>query len=168
MKNCKTAQKKLHSIITLSVALWTCLLTFPAKTFAVQVHGPPEGLYVHIMAHIFFSAALIFLLVILHLQPLEHGKGWHYLKISLFLFLFWNIDTCVVHILSTKLPLDAFYSPSDLKNHYLAPPLTLSKWVYYVGKFDHLLCVPAMFFLTISLRTFCKDIEKKIKNSGKI
>ena len=30
----------------------------PRPTLALQTHGPPEGLYVHQLAHLFFAAAL--------------------------------------------------------------------------------------------------------------
>ncbi len=149
----------------LSTALLTMiamLFLLPDRALAVQVHGPPEGLYVHNMAHVFFSAALIFLLYILYRYPVGHGPAWRYLKTSFILFLLWNIDTLSVHILSVRLPADAITRNPDIWQRYLRAPISLERWFFYMGSFDHLLCVPAIFFLVLSLKHFCKETEKKI------
>ncbi len=141
----------------------------PQEAAAVQVHGAPEGLYVHNMAHIFFSAALIFMLYILQKHPIGTGPAWLYLKLSFVFFLLWNIDTLTVHILSTQLPAGAIRPSPDIWHQRLMPPITLKRWIYYIGTFDHVLCVPAIVFMVMSLKQFCHDTEKRrLERSNKV
>ena len=130
------------------------ILFFANPAYAVQVHGPPEGLYVHNMAHIFFSSAIIFFLYYFRKHPPGKGPPWRFLRCSLFMFLLWNIDALIVHILSIGIPETAFHMPRDIFEHALLPPITFKVFLYYFLKNDHLLCVPAMLFLVLSLRAF--------------
>ena len=124
---------------------------------AVQVHGAPEGFYTHILAHLFFTASIIFLLFFSRRYPVGSGKAWRYCRISLILFLLWNLDTMMVHFLDLRLPEHALFLPPDPFAHRLYGPLDFERWVYYLGRFDHLLCVPAMWFMVQSLRVFYKE-----------
>ncbi|HID97366.1 MAG TPA: hypothetical protein EYP57_04145 [Thermodesulfobacteriaceae bacterium] len=145
-------------------------LFFPSRAAAVQIHGPPEGLYVHQMAHCIFAAAMIFLIYLLSKYPPGKGTAWKYLKISLFFFFMWNINALIVHSLDVRLPDDALFKTADFWKNRLNPPLTLERWVYFVTKHDHFWCVTAMFFLVISLRSLCRDTEQKLtmrKETGK-
>ena len=135
-------------------------LLFAKPAFAVQVHGPPEGLYVHIIAHIFFSSAIIFLLVLFKRYPPGKGVPWRYLRFSLFMFLLWNIDTLVVHFLSIGIPEAALHMPEDIFQHSLLPPFTVKEILFYILRNDHLLCVPAMLFLVLSLRSFLREQKR--------
>ena len=130
------------------------ILIFANPAHAVQVHGPPEGLYVHIIAHIFFSSAIIFLLYLFKRHPPGKGPPWRFLKLSLFMFLLWNIDTLIVHILSIGIPEAAIHMPKDIFEHALLPPITIKEILFYILRNDHLLCVPAMLFLVLSLKSF--------------
>jgi hypothetical protein len=132
-------------------------LLSPVEAWAVQIHGPPEGLYVNILAHIFFTSSLLFFLYWLRKHPMGGGSGWKYLKYSLLFFLFWNLDTLMVHILSIRLPEEALSRPSQIWHHRLMPPLTWERLLYYVGRFDHLFCVPAIWFLVKSLKSFLHE-----------
>ncbi len=159
-----------HILRSLSVVF--CLITanflaLPSAAWAVQIHGAPEGLYVHNMAHVFFSAALVFLLYLLHKNPLGYGPAWRYLKLSFLFFLIWNFDTFTVHLLSVRLPSDAILRTPEIWNHKLLPPITWERWLYYAGTFDHLLCVPAICFLVLSLKHFCNEAEQKIRSMNK-
>ena len=144
----------------------------PSIAFAVQTHGPPEGLYVHMMAHIFFSAAIIFLLYLLYKRPLGTGPAWKHMKISLILWLLWNIDTFIVHFLTGGLPYEAFAIPDRGFLHtILAHPLDTKRMIYYIGKFDNVLCVPAICFLALSLKSFRDEVRQRLmtqKTSGEI
>ena len=139
------------------------MLGVPSEVLAVQVHGPPEGLYVHQMAHLFFGAAMVFLLWILARHPLGHGPAWKYLKWSLFFFLLWNINALIVHSLDVHLAAEAVIRTPDFWDQRLAPPINMEKWIYFITKHDHVWCVPAMCFLVMSLWNFCKETEKKLK-----
>ncbi|VAW40563.1 hypothetical protein MNBD_DELTA04-1324, partial [hydrothermal vent metagenome] len=84
------------------VAAATLLPATPA--LAVQSHGAPEGLYVHMLAHVFYFAALLFLLWILRKRPPGHSAAWRNFKLALIFFLLWNTDTFIVHWLYSRLP----------------------------------------------------------------
>jgi len=142
------------------VALWLLLFMSPVPSFAVQVHGGTEGLYVHQMAHLFFSAALVFLLYILHYRPIGTGKARNFFKLSLFFFLIWNINTIVVHVLSLRLP-DEYFRGTPFWSQRLGPPITWDVMAYYLGRYDHLLCLPGMYFLMHSLRLFGRGLQKQ-------
>lgn len=147
--------KKTHLIAVLLLAL----LFNPSVAHAVQVHGAPEGIYVHMMAHILFAAAMFFLIYTLQRHPLVRCPGSPYLKLSLFFFLLWNINAMVVHILGLNLPENAITGAS-LFTQRLEGPLTWQRWLYYITRNDHLLCVPAMWCMMLFLRT----IEKEARN----
>jgi hypothetical protein len=129
------------------------VLAFAGNAAAVQVHGPPEGLYVHQMAHTAFAAAMVFLFYMLYRHPLGTCEGWKYLKLSIFFFLLWNIDTLLVHALGSMLPSDAVQGTS-LWDQRLVGPLDWKKVLFYITRNDHFLCVPAMAFMVLFLRTF--------------
>ena len=114
----------------------------------------------HQMAHLIFSAALIFLLYILHFRPIGSGRAWKYFKLALFFFLAWNLNTFLVHWLSIRLP-DEYFCGSPIWAQRLGPPITGEVLAYYLGGFDHLLCLPGMYFLMHSLRLFGRDLERK-------
>jgi len=120
------------------------------------VHGAPEGLYVHQMAHVLFAAALLFLLYILHYRPIGSGTAWRFFKLSILFFLAWNIDAFVVHWLALGLS-EEYFVGGPLLAQRLAGPIDAERLVYYLGRFDHLLCLPAMYFLIRSLDLFSRE-----------
>jgi hypothetical protein len=157
----------LHAVVIL-------VLLSVQDAHAVQVHGPPEGLYVHQMAHIAFALSMIFLLYMLNRRPLGDCAGWKYLKFSIFLFLLWNIDTLVVHYLGIRLPGNAIQGGS-LFSHTLTGPDAWQLILFYILRNDHFLCVPAMAFMLMFLRTFymehlnaqCeRDVDKRSSAGG--
>lgn len=140
----------------------------PDPVFALQSHGHPEGLYVHQMAHILFALAMLALLIFLRIQPLGQGRGWTYFRLSLVFFFFWNIDAFVTHWIAEGIPEEAIVGRGHL-TRYISSPTDLWTWIYYIGKFDHLLCVPGMLFLTLALRTFYFEAkERSIKKNGEV
>ena len=143
------------------------LLCWSPPAWAVQVHGDPEGYLVHQMGHLFFIAALVSLLCVLVKRPPGRGTPWRHLKISLTLFLLWNIDTTLVHWLAYRLPEEAFlFAGGSLFDDHLLLPLS-GRWLfYYLGSFDHLLCVPASWFLIMSLRGFCVEATVRQNQTG--
>ncbi len=134
------------------ILLLVILEAHPA--LAVQVHGGSEGLIVHMLGHCLFLAAVVFLLTYLANRPLGRGRAWRYLRLSLFLFLLWNLDTMVNHLLGAGLLEEDVMLKGFFLRHYVSAPLTFTKWAYYLTSFDHLLCVPAIFFLFLSMREF--------------
>lgn len=174
-------------ISAVTFGLWMVSAIWPDSALALQVHAGSEGLYVHQMAHVFFLAAMVFLFYILFRHPLGHGRAWAYLRLSLLFFSVWNVNAIITHSLELTIPQESlvvqkdsipqdFDVNADLVQHsqapvaqkavlpyYLCAPPTFERWVYYVGKFDHILCVPAMFFLAMALRTFCHEAERRVE-----
>lgn len=139
------------------------IVFLPDTAQAVQVHGPPEGVIVHLLGHVFFTAALLFLIYILSKYPIDSSKAWKYFKISIFFWLIWNIDTFMEHILALRLPKEAILTGTDMIHRRLAGPFDLERILFYIGQFDHFLCVPAMWSLSMSLRHFCKRVEAQME-----
>jgi len=159
---------RFRRLLRLLVSIMAFMVLLPPVALATQIHGHPEGLYVHLMAHIFFASSLVFLLYVLHRRPISSSKGWRYLKLSLLFFLLWNIDTFMVHWLSLRLPADALVMGRAFWLDRIAGPMTMERWIYYWGRMDHLLCVPAMGFLVLSLKKFTIEVEHRHSdpNSG--
>lgn len=122
---------------------------------ALQTHGKPEGIYVHQMAHIFFIAALGYLYWDTKRSAFS-GRGWFYLRVFCVLTILWNLLAFCGHAATQHLhPGDVSVESGYLQSKVNAP-LTLVKVIYYTAKLDHLLTVPGMFFLYLSLRSFYK------------
>jgi hypothetical protein len=149
------------AVIFRVAAILALLLSFlPDQAFAVQTHGDAEGYFVHQMAHVVFAAALVFLLYALWRQPIGTGRGWFFFKCSLLFFLLWNVDAFVVHDLEARLPEGALTESGPIWSHRLNPPYSLGKIIFYLGKFDHIFSLPAIIFLVLSLRAFCRKAEQ--------
>lgn len=141
----------------LNIVIATALaVSFPAQAWALQSHGAPEGNYVHQMAHLLFMGALCYLYWHTRRTQELSSKGWKYLQIFCFIFACWNLLAFVGH--------EAFglLSPEDFidKNSWgerLAPPISFLKTIYFLTKMDHLLFVPALLALVVSLRSFYLD-----------
>jgi len=148
-----------------AVVLGGLFLMVPAPVMALQVHGAPEGLYVHQMAHLHFIFALGYLLWDIR-RTLFTGKGWRYLQFFCILMLLWNGMAFVGHIAGVYL------DPGDVQrlNGYLSGtltgPLNSHKIIYVFTKLDHLFLVPALFFLFLAMRCFYKNSKKGYKGSS--
>ncbi len=162
----ETTLRRLCSPQVVGRGIFLLVLLAAAPAMAVQAHEAPEGYYVHQMAHLFFAVALVILLYLLHVRPVGQGKAWRLFKLSLFFFLLWNIWTCTAHWLGDHMPSQAFVSSGGLWNDRFIPQSSASSLLYYITRFDHLICVPAIWFLMQSLRTFCQEIDSKNKSSG--
>ncbi|MCD6388936.1 MAG: hypothetical protein J7L69_05955 [Desulfobulbaceae bacterium] len=129
------------------------LLGLSGVSQAFQAHGAPEGLYVHQMSHVLFGGGLAYLYWHTRRTAALTSKGWRYLRSYCVLLILWNILAFTGHAIETTLSPDDFMK-SGSWGAVMLEPFTLSKIVFYIVKMDHLLCVPAAFFLLISLRTF--------------
>jgi len=137
------------------------LFCWNGQAWAVQAHGEAEGPVVHLMAHLLLFVALLLLLYVLHTRPPDTGLSWKSLKLSLFFFLLWNMDHLFIHWFSGDMFADIRDSGVSLVGDYFVAPRTLLNFFYYLGRFDHLLCVPALWFFTSALRDFCEVIERR-------
>ena len=146
----KTTQK---NRIWLRIFTLCCFLIFwPRAAWALQTHPAPEGLYAHMLAHLFFIATLGIFTYWLHTTGLVRERGWRLIQLSCFMFILWNLDTFTVHWLEHTMTKDTLITTGLDWSQRLAITGGWRSWLYYLGKFDHLLCVPAMLFLVFGLR----------------
>ena len=125
----------------------------PLPSNATQIHAAPEGLYSHQIAHLFFLISMGILVYWLRGRGLTRARGWRYLQYSALFFMFWNVDTMIVHNLEGRGDLFQVLYPGTLQARLqIKPGHEFWAWMLYVGKLDHLLCVPAIVFLYWALR----------------
>jgi len=134
----------------------TLLLAMPRAAWAIQTHGAPEGLYVHQMAHLFFAGSLVYFHWIIRRNDFT-GRGWRYLQLFCICMICWNLLTFTGHAMNLLLTHDDFSAGPGLWHSRMLGPITPVKWTYYLAKLDHLICVPALLFLYLSLRAFYHD-----------
>lgn len=133
--------------------LWLAsfLLLGPAPALALQPHGPPEGLYVHQMAHLLFAGALAFLIWSIRHEAMAREPGFRRLTQACILFIIWNLWAFVGHWAEVLLEFEDFVGPpGDFGRRLIMSQA--AAWVYYVAKFDHVILVPAFFLLGRGLK----------------
>ncbi len=136
--------------------LW---LVVPGEAQALQVHGEPEGLYVHQMAHLHYIFALGFFFWDIRRAAFT-GRGWRYLQVFCLLMACWNLLAFIGHIAGVYLAPDALLQTGCFMQTRLLAPFTLNKILYFITKLDHLIYVPALFFLFIGLRSFYHSVAE--------
>ncbi len=139
----------------------TCLFLFcgAENAWALQSHGAPEGIFVHQIAHILFMASLTYLYWHTRRTPELKSKGWKHLQVFCFLMISWNIIAFTGHLAFEHLTAADFINKNTWDEQLVAP-VTFIKALYFITKMDHFLMVPALFALTISLRTFYLEASK--------
>lgn len=147
-----------------SIGLFLLLLAQTDSAWALQSHSAPEGIYVHQMAHLLFMGALAYLYWHTRRSPILASKGWKYLQLFCILLFSWNLLAFTGHeAFEHLLPSD--FIDKNSWNEQITAPITFIKALYYVSKMDHVLNVPALLALAISLRTFYLEVleeeEKK-------
>ncbi|MBW1635467.1 MAG: hypothetical protein JRC87_05705 [Deltaproteobacteria bacterium] len=145
--------------LSLLIALGCCIL-LPGQSMALQTHGAPEGMYVHQMAHILYMAAMGYLYWDTKRSTFP-GRGWIYLRIFCFFTILWNFLAIMGHAATQHLHPGDFTHVNGYLFSKVNMPLTFVKFIYYTAKLDHLLAVPSMFFLYMSLRSFYKNSLKR-------
>jgi hypothetical protein len=132
----------------------------PRTALALQLHGPPEGLYVHQMGHILFAGAMMFLLY--HLRK-ERLPGLRWFTWAGILFVLWNLNALVGHTAEVYVePQDFLGGPANLSRRLLM--VGPAAWIYYVAKLDHLILVPAFILLYFGLQALARaprPLERK-------
>ena len=120
---------------------------------ALQTHGEPEGIYVHQMAHILYMTALCYLYWDTKRSTFS-GRGWTYLRIFCVFTILWNLLALTGHACTQQLHPKDFSVDDGYLASKINMPVTFIKVLFYTAKHDHLLAVPAMFFLYMGLRSF--------------
>jgi len=141
--------KKTASVFVITLII----ILFPDTSYSIQAHGGSEGIVVHQLGHIFFLFSLLALGYWLKSKWALKGKSKLYLRLSCLFLVLWNFDVIIMHFLDEQSGLinvsrNTFdiYIKSSTNSHIL-------EYLYYFGKMDHILCVPALFFLYKGLKS---------------
>ncbi len=139
------------------------IFLLPEQAWALQAHGPPEGIYVHQLAHIFYAAALGYLCWDIGRNAFP-GRGWRYLQLFCVLMIFWNLLTFSGHWLGFHIAETDIVHSSGYFATPLLGPLSSIKLIYFCASLDHLFSVPALFFLFLSLRSLYHSAGREEEN----
>lgn len=115
----------------------------------------------HQIAHLFFIFSMGILIYWLREWKLVKETGWRLVQYSALFFILWNIDAVIVHYLDERN--DIFRMINAGTWQASVELMRNSKglaFLYYIVKLDHLLCVPAIFFLYAGLRQLFKQAQQ--------
>ncbi len=149
---------RIRRINAFMLLLPLALLLAPDQAWALQSHGATESIYVHQLAHLFYSAALGYLFWDVGRNAFP-GKGWRYLQIFCVLMILWNLVAFSGHWLGFHIADSDIIHPSGYFSSQITGPLSVIKLIYFSATLDHLLSVPALFFLFLSLRSLYRSSD---------
>ncbi len=118
---------------------------------AIQSHGPPEGLYVHLIGHLLYGLAMVGFALRIRISKLAKDTAWRFMAVGAILFACWNAWAIVAHIVAKNISADHFL----LNEQGIRTALVMDTpvaWFYYLLKMDHLICVPALLLIYLALR----------------
>jgi hypothetical protein len=143
----------------LSLLVWVLVLEgfFPRPVLAVQPHGPPEGFYLHQIAHLAFIGALIFFLYKLA-QEVQKHRGFRLLAWACGLLALWNLICLVGHLSALPISSLDFIGLEGHLNRRLVMS-GRSHWIYYFTSLDHAILLPASYFFYLGLKALTKEPE---------
>jgi hypothetical protein len=132
------------------------LVLFPTPALAIQIHGPPEGIYVHQAAHVCFFVAMLYFAFELRRSHLAAQRGFRLMAWACLFFALWNLDAFVGHWTESLLSPEAFIGQfQDFSQRIvLSSP---SAVVFYLAKFDHLILLLALLLFYLGLRKLRLD-----------
>ena len=146
-------------MILLTASLGICL--DPVQAWALQSHGPPEGLYAHQLAHILFALSMAFLAYWLEVNHFTKEAGWRLIQFSCLLFFLWNLVAFSGHFVEVRIPPDLIEGHGIGWDQRLIAGGGSYGVFYYFLKMDHLVCVPAIFCLFLGIRNLYKRTSLK-------
>ncbi len=144
--------------VFLSLTALLAMVLRPEHAWALQSHGPPEGFYVHQMAHILYACSLLYLARDVRRSALR-GQGWRHLRTFCFLMTSWNLIALVGHFAEKSLNPSALSTINGYLSLHLVAPIDWLDLLYFVAKLDHLISVPALLFLLLALRAFHQQLD---------
>jgi hypothetical protein len=149
---------KMKNLLFLIITLfWMC----PEMARATQAHGDPEGIYAHQLAHLFFIFSMMILIYWLRQRKLIRVLGWKYIQFAAFCFILWNVNVILVHFLDEQALL---ITVERISTWRIMVTSSMGRWieiVYYMVRLDHLICVPALFFLFLGLKKLVQSETEK-------
>lgn len=131
-----------------------------APAAAIQAHSDPEGIVIHQMGHLFLVVSLGLLIYWLRDRKLIAQAGWRYIQYAALFLILWSLDAFIAHLLDEQLQL-VYKVPVDTWRIQLSVPRgpNFLGVLYYFAKLDHLLCVPALWFLHKGLKHLLAEAE---------
>lgn len=130
---------------------------------AIQLHLTAGGIITHQIGHTAFLISMIVLIFTIRGKNLETQKGWRMIQYAALFFILWNLDTLFAHFLDNQIKIVSTRTLS-FKTFIVEAEDPVVAWIYYFLKLDHLLCVPAMFFLYRGLSELVKE-QKKVNGA---
>lgn len=156
-------------VISLSLILIVVFqLLLPSKSFAIQAHGGAEGIIVHQIGHLFFMFSMCTFAYWSRNSRLLKDTGWRYIKYFAILLVLWNLDVVLLHFLDEQIAIVSLQKLN--KWDVVVTSVNKSSMLelfYYLGKLDHLICVPALFCLYIGLKKILSDHEPSTSDNPK-
>ncbi len=142
------------------------LILLPLDAHAIQLHDSMQGIITHQVGHLFFLFSMVALIFTISGKGLDKQKGWRLIQYSAVLFVLWNLDTLAAHFVDNQINVVKMENISLTQIKVITNNnSSILAWFYYILKLDHLLCVPAIFFLYKGLSTLVNEqrqlVEKK-------
>ena len=160
----KTNNIKLFSSL-LSFGIILVITLIPSQGYAIQLHASSEGIITHQIGHLFFLFSMGALIFTITGKGLEKQKGWRLIQYSAFFFILWNLGAFTAHFFDNQIHAIKIENITLYKIKLITTnnSSTLA-WFYYVLKLDHLLCVPAIFFLYKGLSSLVNEQKQIMEN----
>lgn len=138
-------------------AVFLLILLNAGNAFAIQEHQGAEGFYVHQIGHIFFTAAMVYIYIVLKKPAASMLEGWRYIRFAAVFFILWNMDTLVSHLLEgLSKEVQASISPTAVTLN------SLKTTIYYLTRqIEYLFLVPAFVLMAIGTYKIRKQLEKE-------
>jgi hypothetical protein len=144
-------------ILALLIWIWVLEGIFPRPVLAIQPHGPPEGFYLHLIAHLVFIGALIFFINKLAQAVREH-RSFRLLIWAFSLLILWNLDHIIAHLSALSIgPQDFIGHEGDLFQRLIMSGF--SQWIYYLASLDHFIFITAGYLFYRGLIALAKEPE---------
>jgi hypothetical protein len=138
------------------------VLLDPVKAWALQSHGPPEGLYAHQMAHLLFAISMVVLAYWLETNGFTRERGWRLIQLSFLLFFLWNLVAFSGHFVEIRIPPGLIEGQQGGWDQRLQVGYDSFTVAYYFLKMDHLVAVPAILCLFLGIRNLYKQTLMKV------
>lgn len=140
---------------------------FPEPLLAIQAHGGNEGIVVHQMGHLFFFVSMGAFAYWLRGGQVLGRAGWRYIMGFALLMGLWNVDVLLMHFLDEQSHLVSVAKTGPWSVTINGGGSSFLPLIYYLGKLDHLICVPALFLLYLGLRRIKASLDTQTKDKVK-
>lgn len=156
---------KKNNVILFSALFCLLSVLVPGELLAIQAHGGEEGVVVHQLGHAFFLVSMGAFVYWLREGRISDHSGWKFIMWFALLMGLWNLDVLLMHFLDEQVRLIEVTKTGAwtvlIKSRTGSEGLSL---VYYLGKLDHLICVPALLFLYVGLKQIKDSLESDKKD----